>query len=233
MQNLSQDSQSPGQDLNQGPGPGHTWERREKCTRFWWESLKKRDHPEDHGIDGRMGSERILRQTGWGGGLVSTGSEYGLVPNCCKCGDEPLDCGTTELVMLQTVSCKVAGCGRHAPCCECVALTTLIKNEVVISRNIPVCSDNLIQLTSKQSTYHITFKKSKPRLGNINPIHENCNGINRTVRTISSKLLEIQPKTNQIPLYLKTRECSLLLTTIQAKYTHTLDQKLNICGNAR
>jgi hypothetical protein len=33
---------------------------REKCTRFWWESLKERDHSEDQGIDDRMGSERIL-----------------------------------------------------------------------------------------------------------------------------------------------------------------------------
>jgi hypothetical protein len=25
----------------------HAWERREKCTRFWWESPKERDHSED------------------------------------------------------------------------------------------------------------------------------------------------------------------------------------------
>jgi hypothetical protein len=31
-----------------------------KCTRFWWESPKERDHLEDQGIGGRMGSERIL-----------------------------------------------------------------------------------------------------------------------------------------------------------------------------
>jgi hypothetical protein len=41
-------------------GMWHTGERREKCTRFWWESPKERDHPEDRGIDGRMGSEWIL-----------------------------------------------------------------------------------------------------------------------------------------------------------------------------
>jgi hypothetical protein len=36
------------------------WYRREKCTRFSWESLKERDHSEDEGVDGRMGSEWML-----------------------------------------------------------------------------------------------------------------------------------------------------------------------------
>jgi hypothetical protein len=31
-----------------------------KLYRFWWEILKLRDHSEDQGIDGRMGSEWIL-----------------------------------------------------------------------------------------------------------------------------------------------------------------------------
>jgi hypothetical protein len=31
-----------------------------KCTGFWWENPKERDHLENQGIDGRMGSERIL-----------------------------------------------------------------------------------------------------------------------------------------------------------------------------
>jgi hypothetical protein len=30
----------------------HAWERREKCTRFWWESPKERDHWEDQGVRG-------------------------------------------------------------------------------------------------------------------------------------------------------------------------------------
>jgi hypothetical protein len=38
----------------------HAWERREKCKRFWWESLKERDHLEDHGVGGKMGSEWFL-----------------------------------------------------------------------------------------------------------------------------------------------------------------------------
>jgi hypothetical protein len=45
----------------------HAWDRREKCTRFWWESPKERDHLEDRDIDGRMGSEWILGRilVGW------------------------------------------------------------------------------------------------------------------------------------------------------------------------
>jgi hypothetical protein len=41
------------------------WERREKCTRFWWESLKERDHLEDQGVGGKMGMD--LREIGLGG----------------------------------------------------------------------------------------------------------------------------------------------------------------------
>jgi hypothetical protein len=37
-----------------------SWERREKCTRFWWESPKETDHLEDQGIGGKMGSEWIF-----------------------------------------------------------------------------------------------------------------------------------------------------------------------------
>jgi hypothetical protein len=38
----------------------HALERRGKCTGFWWESPKERDHLEDQGVDGSMGSEWIL-----------------------------------------------------------------------------------------------------------------------------------------------------------------------------
>jgi hypothetical protein len=41
---------------------GYAWERKEKCTRFWWESPKERDHSEDRGVDGRMGLKWILRR---------------------------------------------------------------------------------------------------------------------------------------------------------------------------
>jgi hypothetical protein len=43
-----------------GQGIKHAWERREMCTRFWWESQKERDHLEEQGIDGKMGPEWIL-----------------------------------------------------------------------------------------------------------------------------------------------------------------------------
>jgi hypothetical protein len=38
----------------------HAWERIENCTRFWWESLKERDHAEDQDVDGRMVLEWIV-----------------------------------------------------------------------------------------------------------------------------------------------------------------------------
>jgi hypothetical protein len=40
----------------------HAWERGETCTGFWWESPKEKDHFEDQGVDGRMGSKWILRR---------------------------------------------------------------------------------------------------------------------------------------------------------------------------
>jgi hypothetical protein len=43
----------------------HAWDRREKCTGFWWESQKE-NTTEGQGVDGRMGSEWIL---GWLGGV--------------------------------------------------------------------------------------------------------------------------------------------------------------------
>jgi hypothetical protein len=47
----------------------HAWERRGKCTRFWWESPKERQHSEDRGVDGRMGIRMDLKRLagGWNG----------------------------------------------------------------------------------------------------------------------------------------------------------------------
>jgi hypothetical protein len=43
-------------------GMWHAWERREKCTKFWCETPKERDHLEDQGVDRKMGSEWFLRR---------------------------------------------------------------------------------------------------------------------------------------------------------------------------
>jgi hypothetical protein len=53
----------------------HAWERGETCTGFWWESPKEKDHLEDQGVDGRMGSKwTLVRLVGGGGGVDSPGS---------------------------------------------------------------------------------------------------------------------------------------------------------------
>jgi hypothetical protein len=53
----------------------HAWERREICARFWWETPKERDHSEDRGVDGRMGSQWILGKLAVGCAVNLTGSE--------------------------------------------------------------------------------------------------------------------------------------------------------------
>jgi hypothetical protein len=40
------------------------WERREKCTRFWWESPKERECSEDQGTDAEW-IRMDLREIGW------------------------------------------------------------------------------------------------------------------------------------------------------------------------
>jgi hypothetical protein len=66
----------------------HAWDRREKCTRFWWETQKERDHVEDRGVAVRMGSQWILGRLDVGCGVDSTGSGSGPVAGSCECGDE-------------------------------------------------------------------------------------------------------------------------------------------------
>jgi hypothetical protein len=46
----------------------HAWERREKCTRFWWESQKERgDGGPRHRWEDGIGMD--LREIGWGGAV--------------------------------------------------------------------------------------------------------------------------------------------------------------------
>jgi hypothetical protein len=61
----------------------HAWERREKCTRFWFESPKKRDHLKDQSVGGKMGSEWMLEKLAWrvwiGYNWLRTGTGGGLL----------------------------------------------------------------------------------------------------------------------------------------------------------
>jgi hypothetical protein len=74
------------------------WERTEKCTIFWLESPKERDHWEDQDVGGNMGSEWILGRLAWGCELDSTVSGQGPVAGCCEFGDEPSGYCATGLV---------------------------------------------------------------------------------------------------------------------------------------
>jgi hypothetical protein len=94
----------------------NAWERREKCRRFWWESPKERDHWEDQGVGGKMGSEWILLgRMAWGCGLDSTGSGQGPVAGFCECGDESSGSCATELVSYPINSCQ--NTNFHVPMC--------------------------------------------------------------------------------------------------------------------
>jgi hypothetical protein len=48
----------------------HVWDIGEVHTGHWWGNLKKRDHLEDQGLDGRIISKRIIMKWDEGGGDV-------------------------------------------------------------------------------------------------------------------------------------------------------------------
>jgi hypothetical protein len=76
----------------------HAWERRGKCTRFWWESPKERDQLEDQGVGGKMGSEWVLGRLAWGVWIGFDWLRTGTGASCCECGDEPSGSCATESV---------------------------------------------------------------------------------------------------------------------------------------
>jgi hypothetical protein len=45
----------------------HSWQRKEKFIRFWWESLNERDHSEDPRRRWEDGIRMDLREIGCGG----------------------------------------------------------------------------------------------------------------------------------------------------------------------
>jgi hypothetical protein len=78
----------------------HAWERGEKCTGFWWESPKEKDHLQDQGVDRRLGSKRTLgRLAGERGyGVDAPGSGYGQLAGSCESSDESSGSGAMESV---------------------------------------------------------------------------------------------------------------------------------------
>ena len=48
----------------------HVWRKGELCTRFWWGTVRERDHRGDQDVDGRIILRRIFRK--WKG-VVGTG----------------------------------------------------------------------------------------------------------------------------------------------------------------
>jgi hypothetical protein len=55
-------------------------------TRFWWGTLRERDHLKDLGIGGRIILNWIVRPQDGGRGQDSSGSEQGQLAEFCECG---------------------------------------------------------------------------------------------------------------------------------------------------
>jgi hypothetical protein len=77
-----------------GRGMWLTCERREKCIRFKRESM--REDLEDQGLDGRMGSEKIVGELAGGIEWIQLAQDTGPMVGCCEYGDEPSGSGATE-----------------------------------------------------------------------------------------------------------------------------------------
>jgi hypothetical protein len=74
-----------------GGGCGGGGGRGEACTGFWWGNLRKRDHLEDPGLDGRIIIRWIFREWDvvvWIDGLDRASSGKGQVADTCECGNE-------------------------------------------------------------------------------------------------------------------------------------------------
>jgi len=61
----------------------HIWSIGDKRTGFWWGNLRKRDHLEDEGVNGKIILNRIVNKTDGGIGRAQVGRS-----SSCKCGNE-------------------------------------------------------------------------------------------------------------------------------------------------
>jgi hypothetical protein len=68
----------------------HAWERRGKCTRFWWVSPNEEAHSKDRVVDGRMGSEWMLGR--WVGVGFWSGFSWLRMGACIAVGIEHSVC---------------------------------------------------------------------------------------------------------------------------------------------
>jgi hypothetical protein len=81
----------------------HAWERREKFKRFWWENPRERDHLEDQGVGGGMGSEWILERLTGGVECIQLAQDRDRWRAVVNAVMEPSGSGATKLlVALQT-----------------------------------------------------------------------------------------------------------------------------------
>jgi hypothetical protein len=80
-----------------GQSMWHAWERKEKCTWFWWESPRESDHSQDQDTDGRMGSKWILGRLVGGVRNGFSWLRIGASCNYCEHGDEHFGSCATEL----------------------------------------------------------------------------------------------------------------------------------------
>jgi hypothetical protein len=74
------------------------WHARERRVQGFGGKAPRKEPTRKRGIDGKMGSEWIVRVLAGVRGLDSTGSGQGPVAGCCECGDEPSGSCATELV---------------------------------------------------------------------------------------------------------------------------------------
>jgi hypothetical protein len=83
---------------NEVSGACGMYGRGEKSVQGFGGKARKKDHWEDQGVGGKMGSEWILGRLAWGVWIGFDWLRTETVAGCCECGDEPSGSFATELV---------------------------------------------------------------------------------------------------------------------------------------